>query len=99
MPMTKYFVYVIETEDHTYYTGQTNDLLRRFKEHVARKSHSASYFRMHPPRYLVYVEECDSRVKALRRERQIKLHRRLKMSLIGSRRDLLEVIDSESSYR
>ena len=97
--MTKYFVYVIETEDHTYYTGQTNDLSRRFKEHVARKSQSASYFRMHAPKYLVYVEEVESRAKALRRERQIKLHRRLKMSLIGSRRDLLEVIDSEASYK
>jgi putative endonuclease len=44
-----YFVYIIETEDGTYYTGQTNNLLRRLKEHVSGKSHSAAYFRMHPP--------------------------------------------------
>jgi len=94
-----YFVYIIETEDGTYYTGQTNNLLRRLKEHVSGKSHSAAYFRMHPPLYLVHVEECRSRKLALKRERLIKRSRRLKMSLIGSRRHLLEVIESESSYR
>ena len=94
-----FYVYIIETEDGTYYTGQTNDLLRRLQEHLSNTSKSASYFHMHKPRYLVYLEELSSRGEAIRREREIKQNRRLKLSLIGNRRDLSEVIKSEESYR
>ncbi|MFQ5831990.1 MAG: GIY-YIG nuclease family protein [Candidatus Thorarchaeota archaeon] len=94
-----YFVYIIETEDGTYYTGQTNDLHRRFTEHLSGNSKSASYLRMHKPTYLVYLEECPTRSDAMRLERKIQRNRRLKMSLIGPRRHLLEVVESEASYR
>jgi putative endonuclease len=94
-----FYVYIIETEDGTYYTGQTNDLLRRLKDHLSNSSRSASYFHIHKPRYLVYLEELDSRSKAMRREREIKQNRKLKLSLVGNRRDLLEVIETEESYR
>jgi putative endonuclease len=73
-----FYVYIIETEDGTYYTGQTNDLLRRFKEHLSNTSKSALYFRMHKPRYLVYLEEVASRSEAIQRELEIK---RPKMNL------------------
>ncbi|MHA1904649.1 MAG: GIY-YIG nuclease family protein [Candidatus Thorarchaeota archaeon] len=82
-----FHVYIIETESGTYYTGQTNNLLRRLKEHVSGNSKSAAYFKMHCPLYLVYLSECDTRGDALRLERQIKSSRRFKMSLIGPRRD------------
>jgi putative endonuclease len=94
-----FYVYIIETEDGTYYTGQTNDLLRRMKDHLSNTSRSASYFHMHEPRYLVYLEEVDSRSEAIQRELEIKKNRKLKLSLIGNRRDLREVIESEKSYR
>jgi putative endonuclease len=94
-----FYVYIIETEDGTYYTGQTNDLLRRLQEHLSSTSKTAAYFHMHKPRYLVYLEELDSRSEAMRREREIKQNRRLKLSLIGNRRNLHEVIESEESYR
>ncbi len=82
-----YYVYIIETEDGTYYTGQTNCLLRRLREHLTSPSRSAAYFRLHAPRFLVYVEECPTRADAMRREREIKRDRRLKMRLVRSRRD------------
>jgi putative endonuclease len=96
-----YFVYIIETEDGTYYTGQTNDLHRRFSEHVSGGKNGAAYLRSHKPKYLVYLEECESRGDALKRERQIQRNRRLKLHLIGNgfRRDLREVIETERSYR
>lgn len=99
--MAVYFVYIIETEDGTYYTGQTNDLFRRFSEHISGTKNGAAYLRSHKPRYLVYLEECDSRGDALRRERQIQRNRRLKLHLVGTgfRRDLREVIEAERSYR
>ena len=96
-----YFVYIIETEDGTYYTGQTNDLPRRFSEHVSGSKNGAAYLRSHKPKYLVYLEECESRGDALRRELQIQRNRRLKLHLVdkGFRRDLREVIETEKSYR
>ena len=94
-----FHVYIIETQSGTYYTGQTNNLLRRLKEHVSGNSKSAAYFKMHRPLYLVYLSECETRGEALRLERQIKNSRRFKMSLIGPRRDVREVIETEESYR
>ncbi|NWF96891.1 MAG: GIY-YIG nuclease family protein [Candidatus Thorarchaeota archaeon] len=98
-PGQRYFVYIIETDDGTYYTGQTNDLLRRFREHMSGAASGAAYLRMHKPMYLVYLEEVPDRKTALAREREIKRKRKLRMSLVGSRRDLREVVASERDYR
>jgi putative endonuclease len=94
-----YFVYIIETEDGTYYTGMTNDLARRFSEHVSSSSRSASYLRMHKPVYVVYISECRSRGDAMRLENRLKSDYKFKMACIGPRRSILEVIDSELSYK
>ena len=96
MTVESFFIYIIETVDRTYYTGQTNDLSRRLEEHVAGGSKSAAYFRMHPPKFLVYTEECESRAAAMQREREIKRSRRLKLSLIGQRQDIQTVIQTLS---
>ena len=89
-----FVVYIIETEDRTYYTGQTNDLSRRLEEHISGGSKSAAYFRMHQPKFLVYTEECKSRAAAMQREREIKRNRRLKLSLVDQRQDIQAVIDT-----
>ncbi len=94
-----YFVYIIETEDGKLYTGQTNDLARRLREHLNGGRPGAVYLRMHRPKYVVYIEECPDRRTAIRREQEIKRDRRLRMSLINQRRDILEVIETEKSYR
>ncbi len=94
-----YFLYIVETEDGTYYTGQTNDLSRRLKEHVHSDSHGAAYLRMHKPKYLVHLEQFETRSEAMQRELEIKNNRKLKMSLIGARRDIREVIATEESYK
>ncbi|MHA1959641.1 MAG: GIY-YIG nuclease family protein [Candidatus Thorarchaeota archaeon] len=90
-----YYVYIIETVNKTLYTGQTNDLARRLTEHLSGNSKSAAYFRMHPPRFLVHVEEFQTRGEAMRRERQIKRNRALKMRLVGERRAIEDIISSE----
>lgn len=89
-----YYVYIIETQDGTYYTGQTNDLIRRLDEHASGNSHSAKYLRMHPPKYLVHYERFESRSDAMRRETEIKQSRSLKESLIGERRDIEGILES-----
>ena len=94
-----YFVYIIETVDGTYYTGMTNNLARRFSEHLSDSACSASYLRMHKPAYVVYIAECDSRGDAMRLEYRLKNDYKFKMDCIGPRRSILEVIDSELSYK
>jgi putative endonuclease len=94
-----HYVYIIETVDGTYYTGVTNNLARRLQEHVAGNSRSAAYLRAHKPAYVVFIKECKTRGAALRLEYKLKRDQRLKQECIGSRRDILEVIDSELSYQ
>ena len=94
-----YFVYIIETEDETYYTGMTNDVARRFQEHLSGDSKSASYLKMHKPKYVVYMAERKTRGDAMRLERKLKKDYKFKMECVGPRRDIREVIDSELSYR
>ena len=94
-----YFVYIIETEDGTYYTGMTNDLARRLSEHLSSTSRSATYLRSHKPKYVVYTCECESRSDAMSLESRLKRDYSYKMECIGPRRDIREVIDSELSYK
>ena len=94
-----YFVYIIETVDGTYYTGMTNDVARRLQDHLSGTSRSASYLKIHKPKYVVYMAECRTRGDAMRLERRIKKDYKFKMECIGTQRDIREVIDSELSYR
>jgi putative endonuclease len=94
-----YFVYIIETVDGTYYTGMTNNLARRFSEHLSDSTRSATYLRIHRPQYVVYTAECETRGDAMRLEHRLKDDYKFKMECIGPRRSILEVIDSELSYK
>ncbi|MHA2221026.1 MAG: GIY-YIG nuclease family protein [Candidatus Thorarchaeota archaeon] len=94
-----YFVYIIETEDETYYTGITNNVSRRFKEHLAGYTHAAAYLKMHKPKFVVYLEQRETRGDAMRLENRLKRDYKFKMDSVGQRRDIREVIDSELSYR
>ncbi|TFG33519.1 GIY-YIG nuclease family protein [Candidatus Thorarchaeota archaeon] len=94
-----YFVYIIETEDGTYYTGMTNDLARRLNEHLSGTSRSATYLRSRRPIYIVHISECGTRSEAMKLEYRIKNDYTFKMSCIGQRRDIREVIDTELSYK
>ncbi|MHA1576773.1 MAG: GIY-YIG nuclease family protein [Candidatus Thorarchaeota archaeon] len=93
-----YFVYIIETDSGTYYTGMTNNLARRFKEHLSGNSHAAKYLKTHKPLYVVYLEECSNRGDAMRLENRLKNDSKYKKECIGLRRDIREVIESEESY-
>lgn len=64
------YCYVIKTHFDTFYTGITNDIDRRMKEHWNRQS---SYLSKVLPNQVVYVESCLSRKLARKREVYIKL--------------------------
>ena len=61
--------YIINTHYGTFYTGITNNLIRRWKEHKEGKS---SYLSKFKPKKVVYVEVFDDRKAAAKKERYIK---------------------------
>ena len=65
-----YFVYVLECEDGSLYTGITTDLTRRLKEH--QSGTGASYTRSRKAKRIVYSERKRNRSTAQKREAEIK---------------------------
>ncbi len=77
-----FFVYILECSDATYYTGCTNNLEKRLKEHNISKN-GAKYTRMRRPVVLKYSEAFATLSKARKREAEIKrLSRKQKETLI-----------------
>jgi putative endonuclease len=76
-------VYIIRCSDTTLYTGITNDLARRYRQHADRRG--ARYFHGRRPVEVVYLESGHSRASASRREAAIKkLPRCDKINLLNS---------------
>jgi len=65
-----YFVYMLQCEDGSFYTGYTRNVKRRVKLHVMGKG--ARYTQMHRPTNLVHIERFTSRSEAMRREKKVK---------------------------
>jgi predicted GIY-YIG superfamily endonuclease len=65
-----YCVYIIECKDGSFYTGITNDINRRFKEHSLGKG--GAYTKAKGIEKLLYIQKCGSRSEALKREAEIK---------------------------
>ena len=78
-------IYIIEASDHSYYTGITTDVERRFDEHLHGKQ-GAKFFNGRKPLAVVYREDGHDRSSASRREAEIKkLSRIEKVELIAAR--------------
>lgn len=83
--MPFYFVYLIQCEDKSIYTGITTDLERRFKEH--QNKIGSSYTRAHKVKKILYSEKHKNRSKASKREAEIKSWgREKKLALINSKK-------------
>ena len=75
------YVYVLRCSDNSLYTGWTNNLERRIKAHS--NGRGAKYTRARLPVELVYFEEFDDKISAMKREYAIKqLKRKEKLELI-----------------
>ena len=80
-----YFVYILECADKTLYTGCTNNLEKRIKEHNGEKR-GAHYTKIRRPVILKYAEKCASSSTAKKREAAIKRYsRKKKIKLIGTK--------------
>lgn len=74
------YVYIVECNDGTYYTGWTNNLERRVEMHSTGRG--AKYTRSRGPVKLVHYEEFDDKRDALKREYEIKKMTRAKKILL-----------------
>ena len=83
--MRKGYVYIMASRKRTtLYVGVTNSIKRRVLEHKTGKG--SKFSSRYCATCLVYYEECDSIVKAIAREKQLKRwHREWKLELIKER--------------
>lgn len=65
-----WFVYIVQCNDKTYYTGITNNLEKRIKNH--NLGTASKYTRVRLPVKLVYTENQPNRSEASKREYQLK---------------------------
>ena len=75
------YVYILKCNDNSLYTGWTNNLEKRIKMHS--EGRGAKYTRGRLPIELVYFEEFEDKIDAMKREYKIKrLTRKEKLELI-----------------
>lgn len=84
IPSGKWYVYILKCGDGSLYTGSTNNVAKRFRQHSSGKG--CKYTKSHLPVELVYTEELENKQSALRREYAIKQFSRAdKLKLIKSK--------------
>jgi len=84
----KFFLYLLQCRDKSYYCGYTHDLQKRVATHNAGRG--GHYTKSHRPVKLVYFEHFGTQKKAMRRERQIKTY---------SHQKKLELIQKQAKNR
>ena len=72
-----YFIYILECNDGSLYTGITKDLNKRLDEHNSNDK-GAKYTKARRPVKLLYEESSENRSTASKREYKIKQFTRLK---------------------
>lgn len=83
IPNGPWLVYVLECSDGSFYTGVTNDLVRRVAQH--NEGTGARYTRSRRPVTVCYQQPCADRSSALIRECALRLlSRKEKEALVGS---------------
>jgi type I restriction enzyme S subunit len=85
----KWWVYVLQCNDGSYYKGFTDNLPERWLRHLS--GHGAKWTAQHPPVELYYWEECWSEADAIARERYLK-------SGVGREWFLKEVVGKAQEY-
>ena len=76
-----WFVYIIECKDKRLYTGITNNLTRRIRDH--NSGYGCRFTKYRKPVHLLHSEEFQTKTEALKREFEIKqLRKEEKLELI-----------------
>ena len=94
----KFFVYILLTERKTLYCGYTDNVEKRFNEHLNGKG--AKYTKANKPVKILYTKEFSEKRDAMREERRIKkLTRTQKLEIIGLQEPLAELTENSASGR
>lgn len=84
------YVYILLCGDGSLYTGWTNNLEKRFKDHCSGKG--AKYTRGRGPLKIIYFETFENKVDAMKREYAIKkLRREEKDNLIKNFKEHIDI--------
>lgn len=90
------FMYILQCNDGSFYTGSTIDLARRIEQH--KNGEGAEYTKLHSPVKLVYYETFERVDLAFEREKQVqKWSRAKKNALIKSDFELLKKLSKSKS--
>lgn len=77
----KWLVYILRCVDDSLYVGATNDIERRFVEHLTGKG--SKFTRSRKAAEIIYTEEFNNKYDAFKREKEIKgFSRHKKLNLI-----------------
>lgn len=90
--MKCYYVYILKCKDDLLYTGITNDLNRRLKEHSSGLNNNCFTFKRRPVR-LIYHQEFNDVNQAIYFEKKIKKWSgRKKLALANKDFDMLQIL-------
>ncbi|MBL7131080.1 MAG: GIY-YIG nuclease family protein [Candidatus Omnitrophica bacterium] len=92
----KFYVYIVQCQDNTYYTGYTNDLERRFTEHQG-DSRGARYTRWKKASKVVWSKEYRQFKAAFKLEKIIKKLTRIQKEALVRGRRLDKVLEKNKS--
>jgi predicted GIY-YIG superfamily endonuclease len=68
-----FFIYILRSYLNKLYIGQTSNLQKRLNEHANKLSKSSKFIKDNPEDFkLVYFEKIETRLEAMRREKQLK---------------------------
>jgi putative endonuclease len=85
---TEGWMYILECSDESYYTGSTNNLEKRIKEH--QNGDGSNHTKMRLPIRLVYFEKFSRIEEAFIREKQVQgWSRKKKEALINNQKNKL----------
>lgn len=88
--MSNHYVYIIECNNGSFYTGYTTDIERRYSEHV-KGTPKCKYTRAFPPKRLAACWEFADKSEALSMENQIKsMSKQEKIELVAKFRCTLD---------
>ena len=100
--MKALYVYILECSDDSFYVGVTNDVGRRFIEHITGL-HEGSYTFSRRPLKLVFCKQFNSPIKAIEYEKQLKRWSTAKkLALINNDLELLHKLaacKNDTSYK
>ena len=97
--MKYYYVYIVLCSDNTYYTGMTNDLQRRLKQHESGYNPNGYTFSRLPIELKQYLQ-CEDPTEAIKIEKKIKgwSHKKKEALINENWKDLVKFSKNYTEY-